>query len=106
MLLSVFICIYAGSLASAVIHYAQRGGKAGFKFYPAAAAAFVFLAAALFMSRKGWALENIMKRLMTLLGGFYAGQAREIKFYPMPSAADLDSAHHEWWHSAQAAYGS
>jgi membrane protease YdiL (CAAX protease family) len=73
LLLSVFICIYAGSLAAAVMHYAQSGGKAGFKFYPAAAAAFVFLAAALFMSRKGWALENIMKRLMTLLGCFYAG---------------------------------
>ena len=39
-------------------------------------------------------------------GGFYAGQGREMKFYPMPSPADLDSAHHEWWHSAQAAYGS
>lgn len=55
------------------MHYAQSGGKAGFKFYPAAAAAFVFLAAALVMSRKGWALENIKKRLAMLLGCFYAG---------------------------------
>ena len=42
----------------------------------------------------------------TIQGGFYAGQARELKYYPMPSPAELDSAHHEWWRSAQAAYGS
>jgi hypothetical protein len=42
----------------------------------------------------------------TIQGGFYAGQAREMKFYPMPAPAELDSAHHEWWHSAQASYGS
>ena len=42
----------------------------------------------------------------TIQGGFYAGQGRELKFYPMPSPAELDSAHHEWWHSAQASYGS
>ena len=42
----------------------------------------------------------------TIQGGFYAGQGREVKYYPMPSPAELDSAHHEWWHSAQASYGS
>ena len=42
----------------------------------------------------------------TIQGGVYAGQGRELKFYPMPAPADLDSAHHEWWHSAQASFGS
>ena len=42
----------------------------------------------------------------TIQGGFYAGQGREVKFYPMPAPAELDSAHHEWWHSAQASFGS
>ena len=42
----------------------------------------------------------------TITGGLYVGQARELKFYPLPSATELDSAHHEWWRSAQAAYGS
>ena len=42
----------------------------------------------------------------TVQGGFYAGQGREIKHYPMPSAAELESAHHEWWRSAQASFGS
>jgi len=42
----------------------------------------------------------------TIQGGFYAGQGREIKFYPMPSPAELDSQHHDWWRSAQASFGS
>ena len=42
----------------------------------------------------------------TIQGGLYAGQGRELKFYPVPTPADLDSGHHEWWHSAQASFGS
>jgi hypothetical protein len=42
----------------------------------------------------------------TIQGGFYAGQGREVKYYPMPTFADLESSHHEWWRSAQASYGS
>ena len=42
----------------------------------------------------------------TIQGGFYAGQAREVKFFPIPSAADLESMHHDWWRSAQASFGS
>jgi hypothetical protein len=42
----------------------------------------------------------------TIQGGFYVGQGRELKYYPMPSLAELESTHHEWWRSAQAALGS
>jgi hypothetical protein len=42
----------------------------------------------------------------TIQGGLYVGQGRELKYYPMPSAAELDSEHHEWWRSAQASFGS
>jgi hypothetical protein len=42
----------------------------------------------------------------TIQGGFYAGQGRDVKYYPVPSPAELDSMHHDWWHSAQASYGS
>jgi hypothetical protein len=42
----------------------------------------------------------------TIQGGLYAGQGREVKFYPVPTPAELDSGHHEWWHSAQASFGS
>ncbi len=42
----------------------------------------------------------------TVQGGFYAGQGREIKYYPMPATAELESTHHDWWRSAQASFGS
>ncbi len=42
----------------------------------------------------------------TIQGGFYVGQGHEVQFYPMPAPTELDSAHHEWWHSAQASFGS
>lgn len=42
----------------------------------------------------------------TIQGGFYVGQGHEVKFYLMPAPTELDSAHHEWWHSAQASFGS
>ncbi len=42
----------------------------------------------------------------TIRGGFYAGQGRDVKHYPMPSAGDLESMHHDWWRSAQASFGS
>jgi len=42
----------------------------------------------------------------TVRGGFYVGQGREVKHYPMPSVAELDSTFHDWWRSAQASFGS
>ncbi len=42
----------------------------------------------------------------TIQGGFYAGQGRDMKHYPMPPAAELDTVHHDWWRSAQASFGS
>jgi len=42
----------------------------------------------------------------TVQGGFYVGQGRDLKYYPMPSPTELDTTHHDWWHSAQASYGS
>jgi hypothetical protein len=42
----------------------------------------------------------------TIQGGFYAGQGRALKYFPMPSLAELESVHHEWWRSAQASHGS
>src|SRR2546427_6189173 len=69
--LSVFICLYAGSLANTALRFA--GGKAGFKFFVLAFAAFGFLAATFFLSRKPWTLQNVGWRLVLVLGCFYAG---------------------------------
>ena len=48
LLLSVFICIFAGSVLTSVLHYGSTGGKTGAKFFLlAAAVALAFLGAAL-----------------------------------------------------------
>jgi hypothetical protein len=42
----------------------------------------------------------------TLEGGFYAGTGTDLRFYPLPPLADLESVHHEWWRSALSSYGA
>lgn len=42
----------------------------------------------------------------TIQGGFYVGQGRDIKYYAMPSVAELDSVHHDWWRSAVSSFSS
>lgn len=51
------------------------------------------------------AVRNVRDDLpfRTILGGFYVGAGRDLKYYPMPSISDLETIHHEWWRSAQSA---
>jgi hypothetical protein len=37
----------------------------------------------------------------TVLNGFFVGDGGALAYYPMPSRAELEEAHHEWWRSAQ-----
>lgn len=37
----------------------------------------------------------------TVLNGFFIGDGRELAYYPMPSRAELEESHHDWWRSAQ-----
>jgi len=48
--------------------------------------------------------EDILYR--TIQGGFYAGTGTDLRFYPLPPLADLESKHHEWWRSALSSYGT
>ena len=74
LILSVFVCIYGGSLAGCVLQYWQVGGKtSGRVFYPIAAAAVACLAATLVLLRRPMRIENMMPRLVTILGCFYSG---------------------------------
>lgn len=41
----------------------------------------------------------------TIRGGFYVGDQKGLKYYPMPSREELDSVHYAWWRSALAAFG-
>ncbi len=74
LLLSVFICIFAGSVLASVLHYGSEGGKTSAKvFLPAAAVALGFLGAALVLLGKEWKLERFMVRLLLLAIFLYAG---------------------------------
>ncbi len=73
LLLSVFVCVSAGSLLGSMLHYSGLGGKPAWKFYLLATGALGFWGATLFQVRKPWPFEGLMRRLSTLLGCFYAG---------------------------------
>jgi len=73
LLVSVFICIFSGSLLMGVVHFARLGSKGGLKYYPVVVVAFGFMVAALVLIRQRWTLENFMRRMVTLLVCFYAG---------------------------------
>jgi membrane protease YdiL (CAAX protease family) len=70
LLLSVFICIFAGSLVVAALHYS---GKSPLKFYSIFAASLGFLIAAVVWLRQPWRLEDFMRRVAVVLVCFYAG---------------------------------
>ena len=68
LVLSVIVCVFAGSLALSVQHYASAGAKVGPKlFYPLAAVAFSGLAATLVLIRQPWPTEAFSRRLVALM---------------------------------------
>src|SRR5262249_24791505 len=71
LLSSIFLCVYAGSLAVAALHYS--GSKPTGRFYVLFGAAMASLAGALFLLRKPWRPEIVLRRLGLLLFCFYAG---------------------------------
>lgn len=68
--LSVFVCVYAGSLLLIAL---QRGAAAGWALYPILAAAFGCLGASLILLCKPWQMETVLRRLAILLPCLYAG---------------------------------
>src|ERR1043166_2101449 len=73
LLLSVLLCIYAGSLGVAALHYGTAGSKASPRFYMVFGAALGALVAALVLLRKPWRPEIVIRRLGLLLFCFYVG---------------------------------
>jgi membrane protease YdiL (CAAX protease family) len=76
--LSVFACVYAGSLGVTLQHYASAGGKGSpMLFYPLISVALVCLAATLVLVSKPWPLETVPRRLLMLMvfgyGGLFVG---------------------------------
>ena len=68
LVLSVIVCIFAGSLVLSVQHYASSGAKVSPKlFFPLAAASFSGLAATLVLISKPWPPEAFSRRLVALM---------------------------------------
>jgi membrane protease YdiL (CAAX protease family) len=73
LFISVFVCIYAGSVTVVVFRFALVRHSGGLQFYLLSAAALVCLAATLLQLHRAWRLEEMMKRLAFTMGTFYAG---------------------------------
>ncbi len=71
LLASVFLCIYAGSLAISLFHYARASVRVGRGFIFLAVAAVGSLLLTLVLVRRPWRLERLMTRLVALLVCFY-----------------------------------
>jgi membrane protease YdiL (CAAX protease family) len=72
LVLSVFICIYAGSLVVSTVHYSKSHALAWDPLYLMAGGALVCLAFCLGWMRRPWTLEKAPGRIGVLMGGFYA----------------------------------
>ncbi|HWI59778.1 MAG TPA: CPBP family intramembrane glutamic endopeptidase [Bacillota bacterium] len=75
LFLSVFICIYAGSLLVTLLHYPSVAAKAGAsaRFYLFSGGALAFLGATLLLMRLPWRLENLMLQVGLSMACFYLG---------------------------------
>jgi membrane protease YdiL (CAAX protease family) len=73
LLVSLFVCIFAGSLAISALNVGRAHGKVNYWFFPLTASALCFLVLTLLLIRKSWTPENFIRRLVLLLVCFYAG---------------------------------
>jgi membrane protease YdiL (CAAX protease family) len=72
--LSVIVCIFAGSVLMSTQHFLSAGGKASAtRFYSLAAASLGCLLATLVLLSKPWPLENLSRRLLSLMVCAYSG---------------------------------
>jgi membrane protease YdiL (CAAX protease family) len=74
LVLSVIVCVYAGSVLVSAQHYVSAGGKVSARmFYPLAMVALGCLTATLVLISKPWPMENLSRRLLTLMLCAYSG---------------------------------
>ena len=70
---SLFICIYAGSLLTAMAHCVKSGAKSGTKCAVIGGAALLCLAGSMALIRRRWRVETLIRQLGVILTLFYAG---------------------------------
>jgi len=74
LVLSVMVCVFAGSVLMSAQHYVTVGGKVNPKlFFALVAGALGCLAATLVLVSRPWPLENLSRRLLTLMVCAYSG---------------------------------
>src|SRR5664279_2166054 len=74
LVLSVMVCVYAGSVLMSAAHYASAGGKASpWLFFPLAVVALSCLVATLILIGKPWPMEAFGSRMLALLVFAYGG---------------------------------
>jgi membrane protease YdiL (CAAX protease family) len=74
LVLSVMVCVYAGSLLVSVLYYANAGAKVTSKwFFPLAAVALICLVATIVLLSRPWPSELFTRRLVMLVGCGYSG---------------------------------
>jgi membrane protease YdiL (CAAX protease family) len=72
--LSVIVCVFAGSLLVSAQHYITAGGKVNPKlFFALVAGALGCLGATLVLISQPWPMENLSRRLLTLMVCAYSG---------------------------------
>lgn len=90
---SLFACFSAGPLVLAILPQ-EPPVKAGIRLYLCFAGAVVCLATTVFLLRKPWRLEHMMRRLITVLVLFYCGMVLAFSVHGMagtsgPSVAQM-----------------
>jgi membrane protease YdiL (CAAX protease family) len=73
LLISVFVCMYAGSLAVTIGNSLQRPGRGSPWFFVLAGSALICLLLTLILVNQPWKLETFVRRSVRLLICFYAG---------------------------------
>jgi membrane protease YdiL (CAAX protease family) len=73
LLLSVFVCFFAGSVFVTALHHTHRSLKVNTRFVALAAVSLGLLATTLILMRKPWRFENSIRRVVAAVACFYAG---------------------------------
>jgi membrane protease YdiL (CAAX protease family) len=73
LLLSVIICVCAGSVLGATASFSVSAGEHAFRFYTIGSGALACLAATLWLVNSDWPTEAILRRLALALLLFYSG---------------------------------
>ncbi|HYG36341.1 MAG TPA: CPBP family intramembrane glutamic endopeptidase [Clostridia bacterium] len=94
LLLSVFACVYAGSLLVMAMYCAQKGGLQRLGAYSVIGLALACIGLTVYQLRHPWQVDGVMRRLMITMGWFYGAillgaWAQKLVGAPGPSVGQM-----------------